>query len=350
MFALKLPSNNGAAVPVLTLFGGVIGGLSFFAALKEFSSLQVQIESAHETLGPWLDMRHGIVGGQIAAFGAQALLGLSLTVGVMAGVITVKSALVTYAVLMGPLNFLIAILGVLYLIAWYFQQAPMQNFLNYCCWSKSRAIDLGSITFDAQQDELNRLCGIFYTPRVSFASRDETTGTSNYMGLRFNTFIDSLTIDLPGAEPGSVYLDITMIGNPLDTLVMRERIKNGEGKYSREEPMQDIGNCWIHTSRCEWIPASQGQGLRLTGAFKKEVLNLFASQPRTVSLRYRTPLTLMMGALSFVGGDRGVAFTLSGPSGLVALRNDPTPELDTTQRYSLGDQQCSIYLQPEIKR
>ncbi|MEB0151374.1 hypothetical protein QN398_28300, partial [Pseudomonas sp. CCC2.2] len=65
-----------------------------------------------------------------------------------------------------------AVLGVLYLIAWYFQQKPMQIFLNDCCWSKSRARDLTPIAFDAQQDELNRLYGILYTPRVSFESAE----------------------------------------------------------------------------------------------------------------------------------------------------------------------------------
>ena len=168
------------------------------------------------------------------------------------------------------------------------------------------------------------------------------------MGLLFTSFIDSLTIDLPGAEPGSAYLEITMLGNPRDTLAMRERVKNGEGVYRAQEPMQDIADCWIDSSRCQWIPAKEGQGLRLTGPFKKEVPNLFASQPSKVSLRlrYRTPLTSMLGALGFIGGERGVAFTLSQASGVVALRNDPTPELDEAKRYVLDGRKSSPYLQP----
>ena len=81
-------------------------------------------------------------------------------------------------------------------------------------------------------------------------------------------------------------------------------------------------------------------------------MTIFASQPTKVSLRlrYRTPLTSMLGSLSYMGGERGVAFTLSEISGVVSLRNDPTPELDKTKRYPLGGEQCSIYLQPGIKR
>ena len=78
---------------------------------------------------------------------------------------------------------------------------------------------------------------------------------------------------------------------------------------------------------------------------------IFASQPTKLSLRlrYRTPLTSMLGALSYIGGERGVAFTLSEISGVVSLRSDPTPELDKTTRYSLDGEQGSIYLQPRIK-
>ena len=76
--------------------------------------------------------------------------------------------------------------------------------------------------------------------------------------------------------------------------------------------------------------------------------NLFASQPSKVSLRlrYRTPLTSLLGALGFIGGERGVAFTLSQASGVVALRNDPTPELDEAKRYVLDGRKSSTYLQP----
>lgn len=163
--------------------------------------------------------------------------------------------------------------------------------------------------------------------------------------------VKNLTIDLPGAEPINVYLDITMMGDPIDTPAMFERVKNGEGRFSHGEPMQDIGDYWIRSSRCEWIPHTQGQGLRLSGLFNN-VPGVFGSPPATVSLRlrYRTPLTLLLGALSFIGGDRGVAFTLNASTGVVALRNDPTPTLDKARRYSMGDQQCSIFLQPGIKQ
>lgn len=107
----------------------------------------------------------------------------------------------------------------------------------------------------------------------------------------------------------------------------------------------------MHASRCEWIPPNQGQGLRLSGPFNT-VPDLYGSKPTTVflRLRYNTPLTSMLGLHNFVGGDRGVAFTLSSATGVIALRNDPAPELDIAKRYPLGGQQCSIFLQPGIKR
>lgn len=349
--ALKLPNNTWVSVPVLTLFGGVIGGLSAGAAAMEFLSLQKQIENAHGTIDPWLTMRRNIVGGQVVAFTTQALFGLIYTFRAVSGGLTVSAAVGGYLLWMGPLNLLVAVLGVLYLIAWYFQQTPMQSFLNNCCWAKSRARDLNPINLDAQQDELNRLYGVLYVPRISFESEEQSSVMSSLQSGVVNSPIKKLTIDLPGAEPSNVYLELSMVGNPLDTLAMRERIKNGEGKYSSAERMQDVGNYWVLASRCEWIPHTQGQGLRLSGPFNT-VPDLYGSKPTTVflRLRYNTPLTSMLGLHNFVGGDRGVAFTLSAATGVIALRNDPTPELDIAKRYPLGGQQCSIFLQPGIKR
>ncbi|MFP3516208.1 hypothetical protein SB766_08425 [Pseudomonas sp. SIMBA_077] len=284
-------------------------------------------------------------------YGAMALNGVFYTLRALSGNISTAVAVVRFFYVMSPLNFLIATLGVLYLIAWYFQQKPMQNFLNYCCWSKIRAKDLSAITSDAQQNELNRLYGILYTPRVSFESVDPSSVMNFLQTGITKSEIKILTVDLPGAEPGNVYLDVAVIGNPLDTLAMRERIKSGEGKYSLEEPMQDIGESWMLGSRCEWIPHTQGNGLRLSGPFNP-VPNRFGSKPTIVSLRlrYHTPLTFMLGALNFVGGERGVAFTLSAATGVIALRNDPTPELDSAKFHPLGGQQRSIVLKKDNKQ
>ncbi|MGO1270528.1 MAG: toxin VasX [Pseudomonas helleri] len=350
-FVFKTLNNSWASVPILTFFGGLVGGFSALAAINEFKSLQLQLENAHGSIDPWLQMRRNVVGAQALTFAAQALIGAVYTFRAIVGGLTVSAAVGGYLLLMGPLNCLIAVLGVLYLIAWYFQQTPMQNFLNNCCWSKSRASDTNPIASDAQQDELNRLYSILYAPRVSFESTVPNSVMSSLQSGLTSSSIKTLTIDLPGAEPSNVYLDISMIGNPLDTLAMRERIKNGEGKYSHEEPLQDIGGSWIQTSRCEWIPHTQGQGLRLSGSFNT-VPNVFGSLPTKVSLRLRfqTPLTSMLGALNFVGGEQGVAFTLSAVTGVVALRNDPAPELDKAERYRLGDQQFSVFLQPGVQR
>jgi hypothetical protein len=69
------------------------------------------------------------------------------------------------------------------------------------------------------------------------------------------------------------------------------------------------------------------------------------STPRTVSLRvrYRTPLTAMLRSRRFIGGERGLAFTLNDSTGVVTLREGPTPELDRVPNYALGEDHPGAY-------
>ena len=339
-----------SAAPTLTLFGGVIGGLSAGAAIQEFQSLQIQLEEAQNNIDPWLRMRQTVVGGQVIAYGAQALLGLGQTARALAGLIEVEVAIMRYTLYMGPLNWIIAALGVLYLIAWFFQQTPLQNFLSFCCWSKTRAGNLNPIGAKAQQDELNWLYAILYTPRVSMDSSSERSSSDSFSGLSFVSSINALTIDLPGAEPGTAYLELSMIGDPVDSQAYRYLIKNSPtNAYKAPRPWRDMTPYWLSSSVCQWIPFQEGQGLRLSGPFKT-LSGVLSTQPATVSLRlrYHTPLTAMLGAQNFVGGEQGVAFTLTHNNGVIALRNDPTPELDRAPAYTLGKgHPGAIYLQPK---
>ena len=339
--------------PTLTLFGGVIGGLSFVAAGAEFKSLQIQLESAQNRVDPWLEMRQIVVGGQVAAFGTQALLGFGYTARALAGSITADAAILRYTLYMGPLNWLILALGVLHLITTLLKQTPLQNFLNFCCWSKERAIDLAPIAPKAQVNELDRLYFILYAPRVSMQSSSESTAGNGPSGLAFVSSINALTIDLPGAEPGSAYLELSMVGDPEDTQGYRHLIKNSPtNNYKAPRPWRDMTPHWLSSSACQWIPFKEGQGLRLSGPFK-ELKSVLRTKPSTVSLRlrYRTPLTAMLGARTFIGGERGLAFTLNHGTGVIALWADPTPELDRVPNYPLGeDHPGAIYLQPKDKR
>ncbi|APC19291.1 hypothetical protein BLL42_19525 [Pseudomonas frederiksbergensis] len=254
---------------------------------------------------------------------------------------------------MGPLNWIIAALGALYLTAWLFERTPLQTFLNFCCWSKARAIDLEPIAPNAQQDELNRLYFILYAPRVSMQSSSERTTSNGHSGLAFVSSINALTIDLPGAEPGSVYLELSMVGDPVDTQASRDMIKNSPiHHYKAPRPWRDMTPHWLSSSVCQWIPHKEGQGLRLSGPFNT-LKNVLDTTPSTVSLRlrYRTPLIAMLGARTFIGGELGLAFTLNHSTDVVELRADPTPQLDRVRSYPLGDDHPgAIYLQPKDKR
>ncbi|MEX5688193.1 toxin VasX [Pseudomonas silesiensis] len=352
-FGVKEIGKGRTMAPTLTLFGGVIGLLSAGAAFAEFNSLKIQLENTQNRVDPWLQMRQIVVGGQVAAFSAQALLGLSYTARALAGSITVEAAILRYTLYMGPLNWLILGLGVLHLITALLKQTPLQNFLNFCCWSKARAIDLAPIAPKAQQDELDRLYFILYAPRVSMQSSSVMGSGNGPSGLASVSSINALTIDLPGAEPGSVYLELSMVGDPLDTQASRDLIKNSPiHRYKAPRPWRDMTPHWLSSSVCQWIPHQEGQGLRLSGPFK-ELANVVGTTPSTVSLRlrYRTPLTAMLGARTFIGGERGLAFTLNDTTGVIALWADPTPQLDRVPNYPLGeDHPGAIYLQPKDKR
>ncbi|MEX5688187.1 hypothetical protein [Pseudomonas silesiensis] len=133
----------------------------------------------------------------------------------------------------------------------------------------------------------------------------------------------------------------------------RDLIKNSPiHHYKAPRPWRNMTPHWLSSSACQWIPHQEGQGLRLSGPFK-ELKSVLGTPPSTVSLRlrYRTPLTAMLGARTFIGGERGLAFTLNDTTGVIALWADPTPQLDRVPNYPLGeDHPGAIYLQPKDKR
>ncbi|MEE4688673.1 toxin VasX [Pseudomonas alliivorans] len=339
-----------AMTPTVTLFGGLIGGLSAAAALKEFKSLQIQLEASRNSLDPWLEIRQTVVGGQIAAYSAQALLGIAYTSRALLGVISVDAAMAGFTLWMGPITWIIAILGVIYLVAWYLQQTPLQNFLQYCCWSKGRAQDFSPISVKQQLEELDRLYVILYAPRISFKTQELVLPADNRDGMRFERYIETLTVDLPGARPNNIRLDVSMIGDPMDYQQWKD-LRGAPGFTERPHPTRNMGAHWLRNSACEWIPVKQGQGLRIAGEFKT-IPHELGSLPRKISLRlrYGTPFTALWGIQNFIGGSQGLAFTVTPDSGVTVLRNEPTPVLDSAPIYKLGEQACSVFLQPGTKQ
>ena len=168
--------------------------------------------------------------------------------------------------------------------------------------------------------------------------------------MRFERYIETLTVDLPGAEPNSIRLDVSMIGDPMDYQQWKE-LRGAPGLTERPHPMRNMGAHWLRNSACEWIPFKQGQGLRITGEFKTIPYEL-GSLPRKISLRlwYGTPFTALWGIQSFIGGSQGLAFTVTPDSGVMVLRSEPTPILNSAPIYKLGEQSCSVFLQPGTKQ
>ncbi|MCP1646567.1 hypothetical protein J2T41_006225, partial [Pseudomonas citronellolis] len=306
--------------PALTLFGGFVGGLSFTAALAEFIAMQEQFETAQSKIDPWVEIRRLAVTGQIAAFGTQAALGLGLTSMRLLNRIDTPTAIRRFRLGMGPINLLLLALGGVYLYAWWRQSTPLQQYLANCCWSKARAGNTDPIPAEQQQREFDQLLILLYQPRVSVDSKSQRVPGSLGDTVSLEA-IQRLTIDLPGAEPSSVELELGLIGSPIPDHFRMLR--------SNDQPNLDIGDLWLERSQCTWIPADQGQGLRLSGAFRQAQVRL------SLRLRYRNPLVDLAG-ITTIGGRQGVAYVLTAENAPVTLRpGEPTPELDRAQTYRL---------------
>ncbi|MGZ7456392.1 toxin VasX [Pseudomonas sp. Ma2-10] len=335
--------GRGAVVaPTLTLFGGIVGVVSAAAALQEFASLKIQIDSAQSSIDPWLKIKQLAVTGQIAVYGAQALLGLSLTGMRLSNKISTPLAIKRFRLGMGPLNLLLLGLGGLYLFAWFRQANPLQSYLANCCWSHRRADTHNFIAPQAQLDEINELMMLLYQPRLAMETRE--VRISGSMGDTITQDgINQLTIDLPGAAPGAAQIDLAMSGNLTP-------VSAGFGTGTRGTPT-DLGSTWLNASQCTWIPVDEGQGLRLSGSFPQPLTRL------TLRLSYLSPVALLAGVGATIGGAKGLAYTLSPNGGLlspdgeiVTLRSgEPTPELDRASIHRLGPQQNPSYLKPKDK-
>lgn len=335
-------SRGAAAAPTLTLFGGIVGVLSFGAALNEFRSLQIQLEASQNNIDPWANLKKLAVTGQVAVYGAQGLLGLSLTGMRLANVISTPVAIRRFRLGMGPINLFLLALGGLYLYAWFRQATPMQSYLTNCCWSHRRASTSNTIAPQAQLDEINELMMLLYQPRLAMETRE--VRISGSLGDTITQDgISQLIIDLPGAAPGAAQIDLSMSGNLTP-------VSAGFGSGTRGTPT-DIGASWLNGSLCTWIPVDAGQGLRLSGSFPQPLTRL------SLRLCYLSPVALLAGVGATIGGAKGLAYTLSPNGGLlspdgeiITLRpGEPTPDLDRAIVHRIGPEQNSSFLSPKDK-
>ncbi|WP_312934606.1 toxin VasX [Pseudomonas sp.] len=331
----QMPMGHSITAPTLTLFGGIVGLLSASAANNELESLKFQIENAQTAIDPWLKIKQLAVTGQVSVFWAQAVLGLSLTGLRLSNKISTPMAIKIFRLAMGPMNLLLLVLGTIYLIAWLLQASPLQNYLRKCCWSHGRSRVNKPISPQAQLDELNELTMLLYQPRLSMETRD-----LHIHGSLDDTIIQSgisrLIIDLPGAAPGSAQIDLAMSGNVIPRSV-------GFGSGVRGTPT-DLGASWLTASRCDWIPISAGQGLRLSGNFHWPLARL------SIRLCYLSPIALLAHDGAVIGGARGLVYTLSPDDDIITLRsNEQTSELDRAAVHRLGPNHNSSYLVPKDK-
>ncbi|GAB7531540.1 hypothetical protein PS3A_39520 [Pseudomonas sp. 3A(2025)] len=160
-------NTRGSAVPVIALFGSIIGVFSAIAAFHEFISLKIQIAQAQGAVDPWVKFRKNIVGSQVVVYAAQALIGAFYTFSAITGLMSASAAIAGFGVAMVPIIYLIMMLGGLYLVSWILQRTPLQNFLLHCCWSHSRAKISGPVDAKSQQDEMNHLLTLLYTPQIN---------------------------------------------------------------------------------------------------------------------------------------------------------------------------------------
>ena len=346
-------SKFSLVASVLTLFGGLLGALSSIAALKEYRAIQLQLDTMQGNVDPWLNLRHNAVLGFALTSSAQAMLGMTHTLKSVVGNYSVMLAEVSYLRWIGPVNLLLAVFGVMYVIAWVMQQTPLQNFLSNCCWSKMRARDMSAISSEARTNELKELQDILFAPRLNFEGSTHKEMADNSDGFSYVSMVHSMAIDLPGANALNASLDISIVGDPIDTRAYRSRAENNDldALIVPPRPMQDIGKYWIKTSTCDWIPYTEGQGIRLSGLFNV-VPDILGSKPRIVSvrIRYRSPLTSLLDEPSFIGGAQGLTFTYSPSVGLIAVRDAPTPALDKAMRFRLSAEENSEFLNPLSSR
>ncbi|MDH1623676.1 hypothetical protein N5F07_21215 [Pseudomonas chengduensis] len=311
--------NITVTSPTLTLFGGVVGGLSFIAAIFERESLRKQITQAQAGIDPYLDLRRFAVDGQVLFYGSQALLGFSLTTMRMAGMLSTAEAIKYFRLGMAPLNWLLLAAGGLYLYAWWQQETGLQSFLSQCCWTADKSRRRWDDSTEGKLDEFTALLKLLYSPQAQagvVTTPLSATQAANSPNARvYGQSLDSLTLALPAAEPGSTKVGVRVYGE------------------------RDLGREWTSPLSAAWIPADQGQGLLLTGRFARPVSRL------EVQVAYHSPLPLLSGSQgddAIIGGPRGIRFAIA-PDGLVTplYADDRTPRLEACELVTLMPEQLA---------
>lgn len=114
----------------------------------------------------------------------------------------------------------------------------------------------------------------------------------NYLNMK--TVPKTLTLVLPGADPETTRLGITLVA------------------VGSNQSVRSITPLWEDSLECEWLPIEEGMGLKIVG----RVAELFETEHLEVRVLYHSPLALMTGSASeaspVVGGNMGVRYLIKG--------------------------------------
>lgn len=278
--------------PIITLFGGLTGGLAALASAAELAKLafDMQRDGAYWRSEHWVRLAHD--GGMLGLTGTQAGLGGYATWMALTNRWTTQKAISWFVLRMVPVSWLILLVEAAYFI-WnhWFKDTELQNYLDECCWGNEPR---WGTTPEGQNRELQALLSLLLRPRIAV----ESTLSSRQIGNSGNNIlIDSCTsrlhLLLASATPQSqLHLALAAVD-----------------QAGRAE---DFTLHWLNQAEADWIPAEQGMGLKLSGP----VPLLPQGSHWQVRVLYYAPAGMLAGTLNpdnlVIGGKWGLRFLIDG--------------------------------------
>ncbi|WP_193073991.1 toxin VasX [Pseudomonas sp. FME51] len=314
----------GVRLPLVTALGFVTG---FFAASAGFSDLVKLVSEQRKSTSHWSTDEWGRLlrgSGHTALAGTYASMGGYATYMHLVGRWDTARATSWFIRTTSLVGWGVLLIEGLYL-AWrhFTHRTEMQRFLEECCWGNKRR---WTDTEEDQAKEFHALINMLFNPQLKVKTRLVTRTRGNHDSLR--AVPSKLTLVLPGADPETTRLGITLVAVGLN------------------QSVREITSLWEESLECRWLPIEEGMGLKLTG----KVAELSEKEHLEVRVLYHSPLALMIGAVGeaspVVGGNMGARYLVKGGQITQHANEDgplPSDKLLIEQPISRGK------LQPEKK-